>query len=77
MPTERGRDVIGRASRILEDTRVLLKGEGALHDPFARVLRIGVSPALLEWLLAEPLAVLRPRQFQHPVSTFWKRPSSA
>ena len=61
LPTERGREFIERASRILEDTRVLLKGEGAMQDPFARVLRIGVSPASLEWLLAEPLAVLRSR----------------
>ena len=67
LPTERGREFMERASRILEDTRVLLKGEGAMQDPYARVLRIGVSPASLEWLLAEPLSVLRRR---HPSLRF-------
>src|ERR1700684_3123931 len=50
---EQGREFVERASRLLEDTRILLKGDGE-KDPFAKVLRIGVCPASLEWLLADP-----------------------
>jgi len=64
--TEQGREFVERASRLLEDTRILLKGDGE-KDPFARVLRIGVCPASLEWLLADPLAVLMRR---HPKIIF-------
>lgn len=64
--TEQGREFVERASRLLEDTRILLKGDGE-NDPYARVLRIGVCPASLEWLLADPLAVLMRR---HPKIIF-------
>jgi DNA-binding transcriptional LysR family regulator len=64
--TEQGREFVERASRLLEDTRILLKGDGE-KDPFAKVLRIGVCPASLEWLLADPLAALLRR---HPKIIF-------
>ena len=64
--TEKGRDFVERASRLLEDTRVLISGDGE-EDPYAKVLRIGVCPASLEWLLPEPLAALLHR---HPKVIF-------
>ena len=57
LTTEQGREFIDRASRLLEDARLLLHGDGE-KDPFAKTLRIGVCPASLEWLLADPLAAL-------------------
>ena len=54
------------ASRLLEDTRILITGDGE-EDPYAKVLRIGVCPASLEWLLPEPLAALLHR---HPKVIF-------
>lgn len=56
--TERGRDFIERAARILEDVNDLFRGERGTEDAFAGVLRIGVCPASLEWRLVEPLAEL-------------------
>lgn len=58
MLTERGRDFVERAARLLDDARELLRGDAALDNPYAGVLRIGVCPASLEWLLIEPLAQL-------------------
>lgn len=63
IPTERGRDFIDRASRLLEDARELLNRSGEREDPYAVVVRVGVAPASLEWLLAEPLTKLLR---QHP-----------
>ncbi len=56
--TEDGRDFVERASRLLEDARSLLQGSRERGDPFAGPMRVGVCPASLEWLLAEPLANL-------------------
>lgn len=56
--TERGRDFAERAARLLDDARDLLRGDAAVENPYAGVLRIGVCPASLEWLLIEPIAQL-------------------
>lgn len=64
--TEKGREFVERASRLLDDIRILLQGEGQ-EDPYAKVLRIGVCPASLEWVLPQPLAVLLRR---HPKIIF-------
>ena len=61
--TQEGRVFVERASRLLEDANELLSGKSVNHDPFAGVLRIGVCPASLEWLLVQPLALLLSR---HP-----------
>jgi DNA-binding transcriptional LysR family regulator len=65
--TERGRDFIERAARLLDDGRDLMKAGDPSSDPFAAVLRVGVSPPSLEWLLIEPIAAL---QAQHPQLRF-------
>lgn len=59
--TEEGREFVERASRLLEDAKTLLKGSRDRADPHAGILRIGVCPASLEWLLADPLAILLSR----------------
>jgi len=65
--TEKGRDFVERATRLLEDARELLDGSGVGGDAFAGVLRIGVCPASLEWRLIETLARL---QAHHPSIRF-------
>jgi DNA-binding transcriptional LysR family regulator len=61
--TEEGRDFVERAERLLDDARSLLQGSRERGDPYAGPLRVGVCPASLEWLLADPLAALLAR---HP-----------
>jgi DNA-binding transcriptional LysR family regulator len=61
--TAEGRVFVERASRLLDEAQDMLRGASQTSDPFAGVLRIGVCPASLEWLLAEPLAKLNR---QHP-----------
>jgi len=56
--TERGRDFVERAARLLEDARDLLRGDASKDDRYAGVLRIGVCPAMLEWQLVYPIAQL-------------------
>lgn len=56
--TEEGRDFVERAARLLDDARSLLQGSRERGDPYAGPLRVGVCPASLEWLLADPLASL-------------------
>ncbi len=74
LPTEKGGDFIDRASRLLDDARDLLEGSATRSDPYAGVLRIGVSPASLEWRLIGPLANLLARhpniRFEVSGSTF-------
>lgn len=65
--TEKGRDFVERAARLLEDATDLLHGSSVKGDAFAGVLRIGVCPASLEWRLVEPLALLFQR---HPSIRF-------
>jgi len=54
--TERGRDFVERAERILDETGDLMRGAGRPDDPYAVTLRIGVCPASLEWLMVDGLA---------------------
>ena len=61
--TERGRDFIDRATRLLEDARELMKGNLERKDPYSGILRIGVAPASLEWRIVDPLTELVK---QHP-----------
>ncbi len=64
--TERGREFAERASRLLDDARILLTGESE-KDPYAKTLRIGVCPASVEYLLADTLVQLLRR---HPSIRF-------
>lgn len=61
--TDEGRIFVERASRLLDEAQDLMRGGLAGTDPYAGVLRIGVCPASLEWLLMEPLSTLLAR---HP-----------
>lgn len=61
--TDEGRDFVERAARILDDTRELFRGATTRSDPYDGILRVGVCPASLEWLLVEPLSALLSR---HP-----------
>lgn len=61
--TEEGRSFVERATRLLDDANELLKGKSGDNDPYAGVLRIGVCPASMEWLLVEPVSLLVQR---HP-----------
>ena len=60
--TEKGRDFCDRASRLLEDATDLFANPSGKADAYAGVLRIGVGPASLEWLLAKPAARLLKKQ---------------
>lgn len=55
--TDEGRGFIEKAARLLEDARDLLR-KTSEAGPYAGLLRIGVCPASLEWLLMKPLAQL-------------------
>ena len=61
--TEEGRTFVERAARLLDEAKDLFRGGAVGTDPYAGVLRIGVCPASLEWLLVDPLATLMAR---HP-----------
>ena len=61
--TEEGRIFVERATRLLDDADELLRGKSVSQDPYAGVLRIGVCPASMDWVLVQPLALLLSR---HP-----------
>jgi len=61
--TDEGHAFVERAARLLDEAQDLLRRASAGSDPYAGVLRIGVCPASLEWLLVEPLSTLVAR---HP-----------
>jgi DNA-binding transcriptional LysR family regulator len=65
--TDKGRDFVERAARVLDDARELLNGSSNNSDPFAETLRIGVCPVSMEWRLAAPLVALLSR---HPSLRF-------
>jgi len=65
--TEKGRDFVERAARMLDEARDLFNGSSNSSDPFADTLRIGVCPASMEWRLAAPLVALLTR---HPSLRF-------
>lgn len=61
--TEQGREFAERAQKLIEDTKELLQRPQGQEDAYSGVLRIGVCPASMEFLLIEPLAQLLKR---HP-----------
>ena len=61
--TVEGGAFVERASRLLDDTRELLTPRIKPVDRFVGLMRVGVCPASLEWLLADPLSSLLAR---HP-----------
>jgi DNA-binding transcriptional LysR family regulator len=61
--TDEGRAFVARAERLLDEAKDLFRGASPGSDPYSGVLRIGVCPASLEWLLVEPLSTLLAR---HP-----------
>lgn len=64
--TDRGRTFVARAARLLDDEQELLRGDEGI-DPFAGVLRVGVCPAIIEWIVTAPLATLKAK---HPAIRF-------
>ena len=65
--TEKGREFVERATRLLHDAHELLDGQRGEGDPFAGALRIGVCPASLEWQLIKPIGRFQKR---HPQIRF-------
>ena len=64
--TEKGKLFVERASTILDDTKILLRGVTTGQDYYADVVRIAVCPTSLQWVLVEPAShLLR----QHPQAT--------
>lgn len=64
--TEKGKLFVERATTLLEDTRILLRGATTWQNYYADIVRIGVSPDILQWVLVEPLSYLLKR---HPHAT--------
>jgi len=58
LPTEEGRDFIDRASRLLSDAADLVGDTERSADPYKGLVRIGIFPGSLEWMLTEPLVTL-------------------
>lgn len=56
--TEQGELFVERAARLLDDTHALLAGAATGSDPYADVLRVGVCPTSLDYLLLEPVTTL-------------------
>lgn len=65
--TDDGHAFVERAARLLDEAQDLLRRGSAGSDPYSGVLRIGVCPASLEWMLMEPLSTLLAR---HPKIRF-------
>ncbi len=61
--TDDGRRFVERAARLIDEAQDLMRGAYTGSDPYSGILRIGVCPASIEWLLAEPVALLVSR---HP-----------
>ena len=59
--TEDGRQFVERATQLLEEGQELLRGSFSGSNPFAGVLKIGVCPASMDWLLVEPISWLATR----------------
>jgi DNA-binding transcriptional LysR family regulator len=53
--TTEGSAFVERASRLLEDLDQLMRAPQRV-DPYAGPLRVGIGPAVLEWLLMKPIA---------------------
>lgn len=56
--TEDGRDFLDRAARLLSDSNDLMNNRRHVDDPFKGVVRVGVYPGSLEWMLTGSLAEL-------------------
>ena len=65
--TDEGRAFVERAARLLEEAEDLFRGKSPGSDPYSDVLRIGLCPASLEWILLQPLSTLLAR---HPKIRF-------
>jgi DNA-binding transcriptional LysR family regulator len=61
--TDEGRIFVDRAVRVLAEAQELLRGSLVGSDPYGGLLKIGVCPASIEWLLVEPISTLLSR---HP-----------
>jgi DNA-binding transcriptional LysR family regulator len=61
--TGEGRTFVDRAVRVLAEAQELLRGSLVGTDPYAGLLKIGVCPASIEWLLVDPISTLSSR---HP-----------
>lgn len=61
VPTEHGKSFIERAARLLEDARDLLRNPVQAGDAYATTLRVGVSPASMEWQIVEAIEMLLTR----------------
>lgn len=58
LPTEDGRDFLDRAARLLSDSNDLLNNRRGGEDAFKGVVRVGVYPGSLEWMVTAALAEL-------------------
>ena len=56
--TEDGRDFLDRAARLLSDSNDLLRNRRGGEDAFTGVVRVGVFPGSLEWMLTAALTEL-------------------
>jgi DNA-binding transcriptional LysR family regulator len=65
--TDEGHAFVERAARLLDEARDLMRRGASGSDPYGGVLKIGVCPASLEWILMEPLSTLIAR---HPKIRF-------
>lgn len=57
-PTEEGRDFLDRAARVLADTSDLLSNRRGITDPMGGILRVGIYPGSLDWVLSAGLTEL-------------------
>ena len=70
IPTEHGTAFIDRAGRLLEDAQDLLHGPPGMRGTFAPTLRVGISPASMEWQIVDAVEVLLKRYEDIRVETF-------
>lgn len=64
--TEKGKLFAERATALLEDAKILLRGVTTWQNYYADIVRIGVCPNILQWVLVEPLSYLLKK---HPQAT--------
>lgn len=58
-PTAAGRELVGRARRVLAEARELADAAAALRDPFAGGVRLGAIPTLAPYVLPGLVAAVR------------------
>lgn len=59
--TEDGRQFVERATQLIDESQELMRGSLGGSSRFSGVLKIGVCPASVDWLLVEPLTWLATR----------------